>query len=107
MAAMTAMPAHADALARFPLRTAGADGIHDPDDFMAGNARILQAGPMAFLDQGIAVADATGLDFDPHLAGARFGDWAFYDFKRSARAGDLRGAHFWDKQVWLLQKGRN
>jgi hypothetical protein len=48
---MAAMPAHANALGGFPLRDARADGIHDPDDFMTGYARVLQAGPVAFLDQ--------------------------------------------------------
>ncbi len=81
MSAMTAVPADSHALAGFPLRDTRAHGIHDPDHFMAGHARILQAGPVAFLDQRIAVADATGLDFDPHPAGARLGNFTFNDFK--------------------------
>jgi hypothetical protein len=43
------------------------------------------------------VANAAGLDFDPHLAGAGLGNFAFNDFKRSARAGDLGSAHFGHK----------
>ena len=81
MTTMTAMPANAHALARFPLRDTRAHGIHDPDDFMARHARILQARPVTFLDQRIAVADATGLDFHPHPAGARLGNFTFNDFK--------------------------
>jgi len=81
MAAMTAMPADAHALARFPLPSTRTHSIHDPDHFMAGHARILQARPVAFLHQRIAVADATGLDFDPHPAGARLGNFTFNDFK--------------------------
>ena len=89
--------ANAHALARFPLRNTRAHGIHDPDHFMAGHARVLQARPMAFLDQRITVTDATGLDFDPHQAGIRPGNFSFNDFKRSLREGDLRGTHLWHK----------
>jgi len=78
---MTAMPAHAHALARFPFRNTRTHGIHDPDHFMAGHTRISQARPVAFLDQRIAVADAAGLDFDPHPVGARLGNFTFNDFE--------------------------
>ncbi len=104
MAAMTAMPADACALGGFPLRNTRAHGIHDPDDFMAGNARILQARPMAFLDQRIAVANAAGLDFNPHPAGRWLRNVTFNDFKRPARTGDLRGTHFWHKKVLVAPK---
>ena len=100
MTAMTAMPADADALAGLPLRDARTDGIHEPDHFMAGNAWILQARPVALLDQGIAVADTTGLDFDSHQAGARLGDFAFNKFKRPGWPGNLGGTHLWHN--WLL-----
>ena len=45
VAAIAAVPAHANALAGFPSGNAWADGINHADDFMAGNARILDAGP--------------------------------------------------------------
>jgi hypothetical protein len=51
MAAMTAMPSDANALAWFPLGHPRANDIHDSDDFMAGDARILQAGPVTFFDE--------------------------------------------------------
>jgi hypothetical protein len=50
------------------------------------------------------MADSAGLDFDPHPAGDRLGNLAFNNFKRPGRSGDLRGAHLWHKQVWLLEK---
>src|SRR5713101_5776564 len=71
---------------------------------MAGHARILQAGPMAFLDQRIAVADATGLDFHPHPAGARLGNFTFNDFKWPAGTADLRGTHLYHIQGLICQK---
>src|ERR1700679_3709036 len=67
--AMSAMPAHADALARLPLSDARAHGIHHADEFVPGHARIFDAWPMTFLHQRIAVANAARLDFDPHPAG--------------------------------------
>jgi hypothetical protein len=91
---MAAMPAHAHALAGFPLRHARAQGIDDADDFMAGHAGILQAWPLAFFHDRIAVADAAGLHFDPHPAGARLGNVTFNEFKSSARAGNLGNTHF-------------
>src|SRR5713101_1950647 len=71
---------------------------------MAGHARILQAGPVAFLDQRIAVADATGLDFDSHPAGARLGNFTFDDFKWPAGTADLRGTHLLHNKVLDGQK---
>jgi hypothetical protein len=52
----------------------------------------------------ITVADAAGLNFYPHLAGARLGNFTFNDFKRSARTGDLRGTHLWHKKVLVAPK---
>src|SRR5439155_6289108 len=62
---------------------------------MAGHAGIVQAGPMTFLHQRIAVTDAAGLDFDPHPAGGGLGNFTFNDFKRPVWTGDLGGTHLW------------
>ena len=48
---------------------------------MPGHARILQSRPMALLRQRIAVANAAGLHFDPHPAGAGLRNFTFNDFK--------------------------
>jgi hypothetical protein len=93
------MPAHPHALARFPLGDPGADRIHRPDHFMAGNARILNTRPMAFLDQRVTMANATGLDLDPHLAGAGLRNFTFNQFKRPAGPGDLGSTHFWHNHL--------
>ncbi len=95
MTAVTAMPTNAHALARFPLGYARTDGIHGPDDFMAGNARILQPRPMPFFDEGIAMTDAARLHFDPHEPRACLGNFTFNDLERSVGAGDLGCAHLW------------
>jgi hypothetical protein len=46
---MASVPAEAYALADLEERNIGADGIDDASDFMAGNARVLNAGPIAEL----------------------------------------------------------
>src|ERR1019366_5169784 len=68
---MTAMPTNADALAGLPVGDVSAHGIDTAGDFVSGNARILNAGPVAFFHERIAVADATGFDFDPDLVAGR------------------------------------
>jgi hypothetical protein len=67
---------------------------------MAGHARILESRPVTFLDERVAVTDATGLDFYSDLAGTGLGNFAFNDFKRPAGAGDLGSAHFRHKKLW-------
>src|SRR6266446_6595989 len=71
---------------------------------MAGHARILQARPVAFLDQRVAVADATSLDFDSHPAGSGLGNFTFNDFKSPAGTADLSGTHLLHNQVLVGQK---
>ena len=63
------MPADADALADFPSGNPLPDRIHDSDDFMAGNTRILHTRPGPFFGERVAVTNATSLNFDPHPAG--------------------------------------
>ena len=101
MAAMFAMPADADALAGFPFRDARADGVDDADDFVAGDAGILNAGEQAGFGNGIAMANAAGLDFDPDGAGTGLGNFAFDEFKGSVGFGNLSSAHFWHKVFGL------
>ena len=47
--AVAAVPAEADALAGLEERDIGADGVDDAGDFVAGNARELEAGPDGLL----------------------------------------------------------
>jgi hypothetical protein len=68
MAAMAAIPPDADALADFPLFHAGAEGVDDPGDFVARNARVLDGRESAFLGERIGMADTARLHFDANLA---------------------------------------
>jgi len=60
---------------------------------MAWNARILQAGPVAFFHHRIAVADAAGFDFDAHLSSSGLRDFAFNEFKGAIRVSNLHDTH--------------
>ena len=66
---MSAMPAHADALAFFPWRDVVADRIDAPGDFVTRHTRILNSGPETFFDQHVAMANAARLHFHAHLSG--------------------------------------
>src|SRR5262245_49946320 len=94
VAVMPAVPAHADAVTRFPSRDAGPKFINDASDFMAGNPRVAQAGPMAFLYDAVSHADSAGLDLDANLAGTRRRNFAFDDFKVAPSLRDLSRFHF-------------
>src|SRR4051812_26905656 len=91
--AMPAMPAHTHPLPWLPLDHVRADGINASGDLMAGDTRILLAGPVPFFYQCIAVTYATGFDLDTHLIACGLGDWALYEFEISAGFGDLYCFH--------------
>src|SRR5208282_4534041 len=90
---MTSVPSDSDALAGFPVGNVSADGVDAAGDFVSGNARILDARPIAFLDQRIAVADATGFNFNSDLTAAGFGNVSFDEFEISAGFADLDSFH--------------
>jgi hypothetical protein len=71
--AMAPMPADADPLADAPARDLGADRVDVAGDLVTRYARIGDAGKEPLDREGIAVADAAGLHFDPDLARARLG----------------------------------
>src|SRR2546428_1733968 len=58
-AVLAPVPADADALAFFPAGNAGADVVNHACDFVSGGAGILNAGPVTFFYEAVAVADAT------------------------------------------------
>jgi hypothetical protein len=91
---MTAVPSDADALAGFPVRNVSTDSVDAAGDFVSGNAWILEAGPMAFSYERVAVADAAGFDFNPDLAAARLGNISFDEFEITAGFADLDSLHF-------------
>ena len=87
------MPAYANPLPKLPVGHVGANRINDPDDLMSRYARKLDAGERAHFGEGIAVANPTGLDFDPHMARRRIRDRSLDQFERSVRAGYLHCSH--------------
>ena len=72
--AMAAMPAEANALAGLEDGNVGSDGIEYAGDFVAGNARKLDAGPHAQLGERIAVADPAGLNTNAYVSWTRLGE---------------------------------
>jgi hypothetical protein len=88
------MPSYADALAGFPIRHIGANGVDAARDFMSRDTRILNAGPIAFLHERVTVADATGFDFNSDLVSAGVGNISFDEFEITARLADLNRFHF-------------
>ena len=92
--AVAAVPADADALAGLPVGDVSADGVDAAGDFVSGDAGILDAGPMAFFDQRIAMADAAGFDLNSDLVAAGFGDVSFDQFEIAAGFADLDSFHF-------------
>ena len=100
--AVASVPAEADALAGLEEGDVGADGVDDPGDFVAGGAGELDAGPVAFFGERVAVADAAGMNADTHVAGAGLGKFLFDELERTAGGGDLHGTAFygWHGEVF-------
>jgi len=81
---MPAVPSDANALVRLPLGNSFAHCVDDARCFMSGNPRILKARPRAFFRKHVTVADATGLNLDPHLSCARLGNLGFDNLEISS-----------------------
>src|SRR5581483_5446434 len=64
IAAVAGVPADTDTVADIPALHARTDFIDNADDLVAGDARVLDAGVETVLGNGVAVADAAGLNFD-------------------------------------------
>jgi hypothetical protein len=80
-------------LALCPSNNAFANRINNSGDFMSRNPRVLNARPHSLLGQGIAVADATGVDLYTHVSDAGLRDLAFNEFKGATSVTDLHGTH--------------
>src|SRR4029077_325764 len=91
--AMTGMPAHSHALAWLPVADVGADGVNDPKHLVPGNSWILNPRKHSFLDNRVAVTDATSLDFDSDRPRRRLRDFPFREFQRPLPASDLNDTH--------------
>src|SRR5229473_1352621 len=92
-AAVPAVPADPNPLARLPGGHALADGIHPSDHLMTGDPRVDHAGKLPFLDERIRVTDAASLDGDAHLAPSCVGDGLLDELEGRPWLRDLDGSH--------------
>jgi hypothetical protein len=88
------VPSHSYTLAGFPVGDVSTDGVDAAGNFVPRNARVLDAGPITFLDQRIAVADAAGFDFNADLVARGLGNISFDEFEVAAGFADLNCFHF-------------
>src|SRR5262245_11956108 len=89
------MPTYADTLSGFPLHNTRADGIHDTDDFMARNSRILQSRESRYFQQHVAMTNTASLNFNPHQTATGLRHFAFNHLNRSLGCRNLCSTHFW------------
>ena len=91
---MPGVPTDADALAGLPPpRDVLAHGVDHTDHLVPRDAREGDAGPLALLGKDVAVADAAGLNLDPHGPWSRVGDRALDELEGPAGARDLGDTH--------------
>lgn len=88
-----AVPTHSHARSRLPLGDLGADGIDHPGNLVARHARIGAPRPSSLFGQRVAVTQAAGLDFDPHLARTRLRNLALNKLQRTLWAGGFDCTH--------------
>src|SRR5262249_42461842 len=92
--AVPGVPPDADALAGLPpLRDVLSHGVDHTDHLVPRDAREGDAGPVALLGHRVAVADAAGLNLDPHGPWSRVGDRALDELEGPAGARDLGDTH--------------
>src|SRR5262249_48968950 len=92
--AVPGVPTDADALAGLPtLRDVLAHGVDHADHLVPRDAREGEAGPEALLGHRVAVADAAGLNLDPHGPWSRVGDRRLDELEGPAGARDLGDTH--------------
>jgi len=96
---VAAVPSDSDALAFLPIGDARAGFVDDAGNFVAGNARVLDAGENTVFGEMVAETDAACLDLDTHLSGAGLGDFTFDEFEIAASFGNLDSLHFWHENV--------
>ena len=100
MTTSSAKPTHSDALPFFPRNFILpriyilANFLDHAGNFMSGNSWVLNTRPKAFLEQHVAMADATSLDFDAHPAGFRRSDRTVNQIQCAACLAHLNGFQF-------------
>ncbi len=93
MAAMTAMPTHADTHPFLPIRHVRAHSVDEAHHLVAGHAGILNAGNRAHDRQHVAVTNTAGLHLDAHLPRLRLRHVALDNFKSGIGFRNLRNFH--------------
>src|SRR5438309_52971 len=101
------MPSDADPLPRCPSEHARSDRIDHAGDFVPRNSRVLNAGECAFLRIRVAVADATGLNFDSDRTSSRLRNVALDELKGSLRARDLHAPHLRHRSLPTIFSARS
>jgi hypothetical protein len=76
------------------LRQAACCPLSHRRDFVSRSTRILNAGPQSFFRECVAVADATGLYFYPHVPCAWLRNLALDDLEICSWCGNLRDFHW-------------
>jgi hypothetical protein len=94
---MASMPSNSYTLAGFPSDDTLTNSIHDSDDFMSRNSRVLNAWKNPLLCNQIAMTNSTGLHLDSYRSRTWLRDLTFHNFKWSTWSRDLNCAHFWHK----------
>lgn len=82
---MPAIPSYPDPLTGLPRIYTRADRVDDAGDLMAWYERVVDAREGTFLGPRVAVANAAGLNLDPHLPWFGHGTLALDQFERSVR----------------------
>jgi hypothetical protein len=91
--ARAAEPADTDALPDFPGGDLGADRVDPAGDLMARHGGVVDAGKAAGRHEGVAMADAAGLDLDAHLARSWLWGGALDELEWGVGFRDLDNAH--------------
>ena len=82
---MASVPADTCTLARRPGCDAGADGVHNPGDFMSWHNRVMDSRVRSVSREYIAVAHAAGRDPQSDLPGPWLWQLPFGQFEFAAR----------------------
>ncbi len=69
------------------------DRVEVADDFMSGNTWILNAGPLAFFGERVAMAHSARVNLDPHFTRTGHGNIPFHHLEVRSRRRDLHRSH--------------
>lgn len=99
--AIPAEPPDPHALPGLPRRHIRAGGVDDAGDLVPGHAWILNARPVTFLRDRVAMTKAARLHLDAYLTRPWLRDLSFDQLQRSTGSADLHRAHCWHRELRL------